>query len=237
MSGSVMTGIRAVSFDLDDTFWDCAPAIERAEAVLQDWLAEHAPEVLERHSNGASVTHRARLLEGNPQLAGDVSEIRKRTLAALFREAGHAHALSEDAYRTFYRARSEVVLYEGVDELLVELAPRYRVAAITNGNADLHQIGIADRFELICVATLDSPAKPDPYMFDRALAHFGIEPGELLHVGDSALTDVGGAQAAGCRACWFNQSGAPWTGPGPAPDVQVKSIAGLRALLLDPATV
>jgi len=232
-----MHGIRAVSFDLDDTFWDCAPAIEGAEAVLSDWLAEHAPEVLARHRSGASADHRARLLEDMPALAGDVSEIRKRTLAALFRDAGHAHALSEAAYRTFYRARSEVVLYDGVSSLLDSLAPRFRVAAITNGNADLEQIGIADRFELICVATLASPAKPDPFMFDRTLAHFGIRAEQMLHVGDSAYTDVGGAQAAGCRACWFNPGGATWAGPGPSPDAEVASIAALRALLLDDSAV
>jgi len=227
-----LDGIQAVSFDLDDTFWDCAPAIEHAEAVLETWLEEHAPDVLERHRAGAGMQHRARLLERTPALLGDVSELRKRSLAELFREAGHAHALSERAYEAFYRARSEVVLYDGVVELLEALSPRYRVAAITNGNADLERIGIARHFELICVATLDSPAKPDPYMFSRTLTRFGLEPQEMLHVGDNPGTDVGGAREAGCRACWFDPGGRAWPGPGPEPDVRVATIAELHGLLL-----
>jgi len=232
-----LDGIRAVSFDLDDTFWDCAPAIEHAEAVLETWLEEHAPGVLVQHRAGAGMQHRARLLERTPALLGDVSELRKRSLAELFREAGHAHALSERAYEAFYRARSEVVLYDGVVELLEALPPRYRVAAITNGNADLERIGIAHHFELVCVATLDSPAKPDPYMFSRTLAQFGLEPRQMLHVGDNPGTDVGGAREAGCHACWFDPDGKPWPGPEPEPDMRVASIAELHRLLLGPTAV
>ena len=34
---------RALTLDLDDTLWPVWPAIERAEAVLHDWLKAHAP--------------------------------------------------------------------------------------------------------------------------------------------------------------------------------------------------
>mgnify|MGYP003353772201 CR=1 FL=1 len=33
---------RALTLDLDDTLWPVWPAIERAEAVLHDWLKAHA---------------------------------------------------------------------------------------------------------------------------------------------------------------------------------------------------
>jgi len=168
---SLSPEVRAVAFDLDDTFWDCAPAIERAESVLNDWLRREAPEVLARH-------------EAVPML-----ERRK--------------------------------------------APQYKVAAITNGNADLAQIGIADRFDIILRATLEVPAKPDVAMFRLALDHFGLAPDSMVHVGDSPTTDVAGAQAAGVPAVWFNQSAQAWSGPAPAPDYTVHSIAQLRTLLLD----
>jgi putative hydrolase of the HAD superfamily len=41
-------------------------------------------------------------------------------------------------------------------------------------------------------------AKPDPHIFDFALAHFdGIERSRIAYVGDSVTMDVGGARAAG----------------------------------------
>lgn len=41
-------------------------------------------------------------------------------------------------------------------------------------------------------------AKPDPKIFDFALAHFdGVEPARIGFVGDSVTMDVGGARAAG----------------------------------------
>lgn len=235
MNAGTLPGVQLVSFDLDDTFWDCAPAIERAEAVLGDWLDAHAPSVGEAHRGGALLEHRARLLAEEPALAGDVSEIRKRSLAALFRQADAEHALSEAAYEVFYRARSDVALYDGVLPLLEALRPHYHVAAITNGNADLDVIGIASHFQLVLRATLARAAKPASDMFDEAAAHFGVPASQVLHVGDSAVTDVQGAKRAGCRACWFNPNELAWSGPGPAPDHEVDSIAALHRLLLEHA--
>lgn len=41
-------------------------------------------------------------------------------------------------------------------------------------------------------------SKPDPQIFEAALAHFaGIERGRIAYVGDSVTMDVGGARAAG----------------------------------------
>lgn len=35
--------IRAISLDLDDTLWPIWPTIAKAEGVLLQWLAQHAP--------------------------------------------------------------------------------------------------------------------------------------------------------------------------------------------------
>jgi len=42
-----MQHIRAVCFDLDDTLWDMAPVIPRAEKRLYAWFASHCPRVLD----------------------------------------------------------------------------------------------------------------------------------------------------------------------------------------------
>ena len=42
--------VRAVAFDLDNTFWDVGPVIERAELRLHEWLNEHCTRIPEQVS-------------------------------------------------------------------------------------------------------------------------------------------------------------------------------------------
>ena len=227
-------GIRALSFDLDDTLWDCAPAIRHAEATLHGWFARETPRIAERHDGESLAAHRAGVLAAHPELAGDVTASRRKAIERLLVEHGYPADLVDPAFDAFRRARSEVVLYDGVTELLAALGARYRLAAITNGNADLERIGLAGHFELILAASVDIPPKPAPDMFRACLERFGIEAHELLHIGDNALTDVGGAQRAGARALWFNGRGERWPEALPPPDLEAGSIAELGARLLDP---
>ncbi|WP_238649624.1 HAD family hydrolase [Paenibacillus piscarius] len=46
-------------------------------------------------------------------------------------------------------------------------------------------------------------------MFTEVIAHYGVEPGQILHIGDSAA-DVLGAARAGIRSCWLNREGHHW---------------------------
>lgn len=46
--------------------------------------------------------------------------------------------------------------------------------------------------------------KPDPRIWDPALTATGARAEEAIHVGDSLLTDVGGARAAGIRPLHFD---------------------------------
>ena len=46
--------------------------------------------------------------------------------------------------------------------------------------------------------------KPDPRIWDSALAATRARPEDAIHVGDSLITDVGGARAAGIRPIHFD---------------------------------
>lgn len=233
--------IRAVSFDLDDTFWDCAPAIVRAEDTLYNWLEHHYPEVTAKHSRDAMPDMRAQMYQTHPHLSTDVSMMRKAFLQLLFADYDNKEQRAEDAFAVFYKARSEVMLYDGTHELLSALKPTHKLAAITNGNADLKLIGLADYFEDIQCATLNNPPKPASNMFDSCCANLGVSNAELLHVGDNPKTDVIGGHLAGAKTVWFNQSAEPWpdallapemSGPNfDGPDFEVRSLPELQALL------
>lgn len=50
--------------------------------------------------------------------------------------------------------------------------------------------------------------KPDPAIFSTALEMAGCEPGQVIHVGDTAEEDCEGARAAGIRALLIDREGA-----------------------------
>jgi FMN phosphatase YigB (HAD superfamily) len=73
-------------------------------------------------------------------------------------------------------------------------------------------------------------AKPDSRFFAAACRAIGREPSEVLCVGDNPRADVEGALKAGIDACWYNPSGAEWTGTGPAPTFVVRDLLELAGI-------
>jgi putative hydrolase of the HAD superfamily len=70
--------------------------------------------------------------------------------------------------------------------------------------------------------------KPDPGIFLAAAALLGVEPGQVLHVGDDPALDMVGARDAGLRTAWINRQGEPWpAGMGPPPDLDLPDMTAL----------
>ena len=51
--------------------------------------------------------------------------------------------------------------------------------------------------------------KPRREFFDFALQKFGLEPNEVIHIGDSVTSDIVGAKSAGIKSIWINRKGKP----------------------------
>lgn len=68
-----------------------------------------------------------------------------------------------------------------------------RLVPILNG------LGVGLFFEQIFVSSRVGYAKPDPQIFRAALKHHGLKPEQSLHVGDSEVNDLHGANSAGLR--------------------------------------
>ncbi|MEM9184292.1 MAG: HAD family hydrolase, partial [Pseudomonadota bacterium] len=79
------------------------------------------------------------------------------------------------------------------------------LVTITNGNADMHRIGLGEVFEHHVKAAQVGVAKPAPAIFEHALAALELAPHEVLHVGDHLEADVAGALRVGMRAVWLNR--------------------------------
>jgi len=230
-SADVLKQIKAVSFDLDDTFWDCAPVIVKAEKTLSDWLHQRHPDVMAEHSAESLRERRMQMYQSHAHLACDVTAMRKAFIGSLFDAKENTSQQVDQAFDVFYRARSEVELYDGTHELLQTLKPDYKLAAITNGNADLNLIGLADYFEDMQHASVHNPPKPAADMYHRCCTNLNVKPSELLHVGDNPETDVAGGHNANVMTVWFNQLNADWPEDLPRAHFEVSSLAELGQLL------
>jgi HAD superfamily hydrolase (TIGR01549 family) len=225
--------IRLITFDLDDTLWDVAPVIHGAEAVLGDWLALQAPR-LGRVPSAHLVAIRARLLSAEPALQHCISALRRRVLLHALQDAGYAageaQQLAEAAFQVFLAARHQIELFAEVHPTLQHLAGRFMLGVLTNGNADVRRLGLAEYFHFSLCAEELGVGKPDPQPFREALQRAGVSAEQALHIGDHPNDDIAGARGAGLHAIWFNPAGKPWTGAGHAP-VEVHNLAELPALL------
>jgi 2-haloacid dehalogenase/putative hydrolase of the HAD superfamily len=73
--------------------------------------------------------------------------------------------------------------------------------------------------------------KPHPAMFEAGLRAAGVtDPTKVLHVGDSLVSDVQGANRYGIPVAWLNRTGKPMRGP-VRPDHVVADLTELLPLL------
>ncbi|HEX9818720.1 MAG TPA: HAD family hydrolase [Methylomirabilota bacterium] len=131
----------------------------------------------------------------------------------------------------FFQVTTKVELYPEALEVLNALGS---VLAAIVSNAD-HEHVAAWTFkwpvQFVLVSEAVQAYKPDPRVFRRALQQLGLQPHEVLHVGDSDIDDVKGAQAAGLRVAWLNRAGRPRRPEVPAPDHEIRDLTELLPLL------
>jgi len=230
-----LSKIRAITLDLDDTLWPIWPTIERAERVLQGWLQAHAPATALLF---ASPHARRELRDATelqwPELTHDLSAMRRESIRLALQRSGDDDRLAEAAFDVFFAERMQVTLFDDAHSSLAWLAERFPIVALSNGNADVHQVGIGAFFAGSVSARDVGVGKPDPRIFHAAAEFLQVEPHAVLHVGDDAALDVLGALGAGMQAVWVNRADHLWT-QGLHPHATVGTLTELCDLLAPPA--
>lgn len=229
---TVPFSVHAITLDLDDTIWPVAPAIVRAELALEAWLGEHAPRAAADWPMPARRQLREAVDRERPHLAHDMTAQRRWMLERMLVESGHDRALAQPAYDAYFAARCEVEHYDDSLAALERLAARVPLAAVSNGNACLHTIGLMHLFHFQLGAREHGAAKPAASIFHAACSELGFAPGQVLHVGDDPDLDVVAAHRAGLRSCWINRPDAGgatrrWPHDGVQPDLQFPTLAAL----------
>jgi HAD superfamily hydrolase (TIGR01549 family) len=161
-----------------------------------------------------------------------VDEQRADCFAAIARENGHGDEIGRRVAAAFadVRDHSRVRYLPGASETLGALAEEHAIGIVTNGAPEMQRtkmtaLGIERYADAVVFAGHDTPAKPNPDPFERALSELGTVPERALHVGNSLDTDIPGAKAAGIGAVWV-----PATRdvtPDPVPDLAFETLRPL----------
>jgi 2-haloalkanoic acid dehalogenase type II len=228
-----LAAVSAICFDLDNTLWEVEPVLMRAERILTDWLGARYPRIPEHFPAAEVLKMRAALLLEEPHQAHDLSYLRQETLARCAVAVGYKRDIAREAFAIWHAARNQVEPFTEVIPALQYLKRRFRLATLSNGNADLEVIGIAHHFEVTLSAGALGCAKPDPRAYEGLADALTLKPAEILFVGDEPHADVVGPRTAGMQTVWVNRGGVVWPDALPAADACIADLDGLRALLTE----
>jgi putative hydrolase of the HAD superfamily len=205
-----MLHVKAICLDLDDTLWDLAPVLRRAEQSIYEWFALRYPRITQRYLPEDISALRSRMLAESPGYEHDLARLRRATFARLARETGYPESVADEAFAAFQHLRNQVILFEDVRPGLERLSRRAPLVALTNGNADLDVIGLRSFFTAVLTAGNLAAAKPDPRVFLAVCARLDLAPAFVLHAGDHPEKDVAAARAVGMSAIWVDRGLHEW---------------------------
>ena len=208
-----MTKIKLITFDLDDTLWDNGPTITNAETQTRKWIEERVGKI-EWGNFEDFVELRSALIKKDPSIAWDIGKLRKEIFKIKISHLvppSEANVLANDAFNFFINKRHEIKLYDGVDEALCSLSKKYKLAVLTNGNADIFRFRIGKYFKFSISSLEAMNSKPHRAHFDMAIRQSDkINFTEMLHIGDHQVNDVSAAYQLGIKTLWFNNKNDEW---------------------------
>jgi putative hydrolase of the HAD superfamily len=194
-----------------------ALARERGHPFLSDLRAIRPAPVLHAEPDIAPVVaaHLATILEREP------SPLEIAEMAEAFRTA----------------SRRALALVPGAREAILALRQRFQVGLISNAQLlftrpELRQVGLPESlFDPMVISSEVGVHKPSRHIFRAALERAGVGADEAMHVGNDPFDDVDGAAAVGLRTCLVEDTRRRGD-PTRAPDLRLKSVAELPAMLL-----
>ena len=236
---SSLGSAQAIFLDLDGT-------------LLEDGLQEVIARTCEEVAAIQPGLEGARLAEANtrvwesywPQVGNDFMlgaiggasvslEAWRRTLLAC---GCRDESVAQYAARTLGRlGRESYRLFDDALEFTAAVTEAHTpLALITNGASDTQRdkicsLGIESWFDSIVISGEVGVAKPASPVFEIALSKLGVDKEAVCHVGDSLVSDVAGANAAGLTSIWLNRTGAIRAEDDPKPDFEIRSLSELLA--------
>jgi len=225
--------IKCITFDLDDTLWAVDPVVDQANHTLFEWLAENAAPFGELYKSSDWPQLRRTVMQAKPEISHSVTLIRMQVMQHALEKAGfapdQATAIAEKGFEVFHEARQQVEFFEHALGMLQQLKDKgYQLGALSNGNADIHKVGLGHLMDFGLNADQVGEEKPHPLMFEQMLQQNNLRPEQVIHIGDNPVADVEGADNLGIWTIWVNLDGS---------DAEVKASRTVHCLSQIPAMI
>jgi putative hydrolase of the HAD superfamily len=239
-------GIRAVAFDAYGTLFHYEEAdahrvamivLEQmgltadretfTKAVIEAWSRASA---WAEHRGSDGKVDRALLMSGPVPDWVPTWEIWRRQFG--FALADHGLTGDPEAYADYMRdTLGHAPAFDDAYETVERLAAHgLLVGLMSNADEDFLQRAVSRarlRFSVIQSSESMRVYKPNRAAFLALAGRFGVEPHEVLYVGDTPGADVAGALNAGLRACYVRRHERPYPEDTPAPDLTVATLAAI----------
>ena len=213
--------VRAITFDLWDTVFiddsdepkrkaqGLAPKPVERRNLVQKFLEHHEPISRELIDLAYDTTDAAFHQVWYGQ---NVTWTVRERLSVLLK--GIKRNLPEPEFDELIRLHEDMELSVSPDlapnitEALISLQNKYQIGVVSDaifspGRA-LRQLlanyGILKHFNSFVFSDEIGCAKPNPAMFEAAANELGVNPAEIVHIGDRELKDIDGPHAVGARA-------------------------------------
>lgn len=220
--------IKAVVFDLDHTLFDRYATIKKL-----------VPQLRKHFDLGDGIT--------DEYFIQELSYADKHFVHKGW-EGIYNHLVSKGIFKTLpgFAEYTEIVLrhfrhiaekYDFAEPTLKKIKSKgYKIGLITNGSHELQykklgMLELTDLFDEIIVSGDTPYQKPDERIFLMMAERMGVEPSEMMYVGDHPLNDVEGSRKAGCVSVWVKTTGT-WIFPEiEKPTLQIETVEELPLLL------
>lgn len=194
---------KAIFIDIDDTLLDYIPCCREAFVAA---MPEH-PEYFELFFEISG-----RLFSEAKRGLHTVAEVMELYPQEFIATIGYPPS-AVDPFKHAFRAAwgTTHTLVPGAEKMLQILKDKgYRLFAASNSfghlqRSRLKHAGILHYFEDTYISMDIGYDKPDIRFYQEALRRAGLQPHEVLMIGDSMTTDVLGAQKAGIDALYFDR--------------------------------
>ncbi len=182
-----MKYINTIIFDADDTLWECEPFFQQTKQFVCYLLKEYADEKTLKEL--IYKNHIAKLELYGYGIKGYILSLVKTALDVSKMKVS-ADVIDSIIALGDTMLNDPIVLLPGVEQVLKELKPNYRLMMITKGDLldqmnKLNRSGLGEYFEKVEVVN-----EKDEANYQRVFEKMGIEPSNALMVGNSLKSDV-----------------------------------------------
>lgn len=179
--------------------------------IFREVYAAHLPQVNEEQLREAYVygerylaTHR--VIEPTDDFLAMLQKKVRIQLTVL--ETGNEALAAAIATQCDERVRTHLIQTRRV---LDALTARYPLVLVSNFYGNIHSVlrsyGLDGYFKEIVESAVVGIRKPDPQIFALGIEALGLQPSEVLVVGDSYGKDIAPAHSLGCHTVWVKGKG------------------------------